>query len=62
MPKTYDHRAVEGRWYEEWVRRGAIQADPEPPRRNPIASSCRLPTLRVRDIWATPLTVPSKTP
>jgi valyl-tRNA synthetase len=30
IPKTYDHRAVEGRWYEEWERRGAFEADPNP--------------------------------
>ena len=30
IPKTYDHRAVEGRWYEEWERRGAFDADPNP--------------------------------
>jgi valyl-tRNA synthetase len=30
IPKTYDHRAVEGRWYEEWERRGAFEADPKP--------------------------------
>jgi valyl-tRNA synthetase len=28
IPKTYDHRAVEGRWYAEWERRGAFEADP----------------------------------
>ena len=30
IPKTYDHRAVEGRWYEEWERRRAFDADPNP--------------------------------
>ena len=30
IPKTYDHRAVEGRWYEKWERRGAFEADPNP--------------------------------
>ncbi|MBA2781593.1 MAG: class I tRNA ligase family protein, partial [Rubrobacteraceae bacterium] len=30
IPKTYDHRAVEGRWYEEWERSGAFDADPNP--------------------------------
>jgi valyl-tRNA synthetase len=30
IPKTYDHRAVEDRWYEEWERRGAFEADPNP--------------------------------
>ncbi|MCA1687511.1 MAG: valine--tRNA ligase [Actinobacteria bacterium] len=28
LPKTYDHRAVEGRIYAEWERRGAFEADP----------------------------------
>jgi valyl-tRNA synthetase len=28
LPKTYDHRAVEGRVYAEWERRGAFEADP----------------------------------
>ena len=32
IPKTYDHRAVEGRWYEEWERRGAFEGDPNPER------------------------------
>ena len=30
IPKTYDHRAVEGRWYEEWERSGVFEADPNP--------------------------------
>ncbi len=30
IPKTYDHHAVEVRWYEEWERRGAFEADPDP--------------------------------
>ena len=30
IPKTYDHRAVEGRWYEVWERNGAFEADPNP--------------------------------
>nr|MDQ5810017.1 valine--tRNA ligase [Actinomycetota bacterium] len=30
IPKTFDHRAVEGRWYAEWERRGAFEADPSP--------------------------------
>ncbi|HSL01110.1 MAG TPA: valine--tRNA ligase [Rubrobacteraceae bacterium] len=30
IPKTYDHRAVEGRIYAEWERRGAFDADPNP--------------------------------
>ena len=30
IPKTYDHRAVEGRVYAEWERRGAFEADPDP--------------------------------
>src|SRR3712207_7744390 len=30
IPKTVDHRAVEGRWYAEWERRGAFEADPSP--------------------------------
>jgi valyl-tRNA synthetase len=30
IPKTYDHHAVEGRWYAEWERRGAFEADPNP--------------------------------
>jgi valyl-tRNA synthetase len=28
LPKTYDHRAVEGRIYAEWERRGVFEADP----------------------------------
>ena len=28
LPKTYDHRTVEGRIYAEWERRGAFEADP----------------------------------
>jgi valyl-tRNA synthetase len=32
IPKTYDHRAVEDRWYAEWERRGAFKADPNPGR------------------------------
>ncbi len=32
IPKTYDHRAVEDRWYAEWERRGAFEADPNPDR------------------------------
>ena len=30
IPKTYDHRAAEGRVYAEWERRGAFEADPNP--------------------------------
>jgi len=30
IPKTYDHRDVEGRWYAEWERQGAFEADPNP--------------------------------
>jgi valyl-tRNA synthetase len=30
LPKTYDHRAVEGRIYAEWERRGAFSANPSP--------------------------------
>ena len=30
IPKTYDHRAVEARLYEEWERTGAFEADPNP--------------------------------
>ena len=30
IPKTYDHRTVEGRIYDEWERRGAFEADPNP--------------------------------
>jgi valyl-tRNA synthetase len=30
LPKTYDHRAVEGRIYAEWERRGAFEAEPSP--------------------------------
>jgi valyl-tRNA synthetase len=30
IPKTYDHRAVEDRWYAEWERRGAFDADQNP--------------------------------
>jgi valyl-tRNA synthetase len=30
IPKTFDHHAVEGRWYAEWERRGAFEADPSP--------------------------------
>jgi valyl-tRNA synthetase len=30
LPKTYDHRAVEGRIYAEWERHGAFVADPSP--------------------------------
>ena len=30
IPKTYDHRAVEGRWYAEWEKQGAFEADPKP--------------------------------
>ncbi len=30
LPKTYDHRAVETRLYEEWERSGAFDADPNP--------------------------------
>ncbi|CAN5822767.1 valine--tRNA ligase [soil metagenome] len=32
IPKTYDHRAVEDRWYAEWERQGAFEADPNPDR------------------------------
>ena len=28
LPKTYDHRSVEGRIYAEWERLGAFEADP----------------------------------
>jgi valyl-tRNA synthetase len=34
IPKIYDHRAVEGRWYAEWERRGAFEADPNPEKRS----------------------------
>src|SRR5918997_3191327 len=30
IPKTYDHRAVEARLYQEWERTGAFVADPNP--------------------------------
>ncbi len=30
IPKTYDHRAVEDRWYAEWERQGVFEADPDP--------------------------------
>ncbi len=30
IPKTYDHTVVEDRWYEEWERRGAFEADQNP--------------------------------
>jgi len=30
IPKVYDPAAVEARWYEEWERRGAFEADPNP--------------------------------
>jgi valyl-tRNA synthetase len=30
IPKTYDHRAVEDRWYAEWERQGVFEADPNP--------------------------------
>ena len=30
LPKTYDHRAVEGRIYAEWEHRGAFEAEPSP--------------------------------
>ena len=30
IPKTYDHRAVEARIYEEWESSGAFEADPNP--------------------------------
>jgi len=30
IPKTYDHRAVEARWYAEWERSGAFEANPNP--------------------------------
>jgi valyl-tRNA synthetase len=30
IPKTYDHRAVEGRIYDDWERRGAFDADRNP--------------------------------
>ena len=30
IPKTYDHRAVEARLYEEWERTGAFEVDPNP--------------------------------
>ena len=30
IPKTYDHRAVEARLYEEWERTGAFEAAPDP--------------------------------
>jgi valyl-tRNA synthetase len=30
IPKTYDHRGVEERWYAEWERSGAFEADPNP--------------------------------
>jgi valyl-tRNA synthetase len=30
IPKTYDHRAVEDRWYAEWERNGAFEAEPNP--------------------------------
>ena len=30
IPKTYDHRAVEDRWYAEWEIRGVFEADPNP--------------------------------
>jgi len=30
IPKTYDHRDVESRWYAEWVRQGVFEADPNP--------------------------------
>jgi len=30
IPKNYDHRAVEARWYTEWERSGAFEADPNP--------------------------------
>lgn len=33
IPKTYDPHAVEARWYAEWERRGAFEADPRPDRR-----------------------------
>ena len=29
IPKTYDHRAVEGRIYADWEHRGAFDADPD---------------------------------
>ena len=32
IPKTYDHRAVEDRWYAEWERQGAFEAEPNPDR------------------------------
>ena len=30
IPKNYDHRAVEDRWYAEWERQGAFESDPNP--------------------------------
>jgi valyl-tRNA synthetase len=30
IPKAYDPASVEARWYEEWERRGAFEADPNP--------------------------------
>jgi len=26
IPKTYDHKAVENRWYAEWERAGVFEA------------------------------------
>src|ERR687886_992005 len=30
IPKNYNHAAVEDRWYAEWERSGAFEADPNP--------------------------------
>ena len=30
IPKNYDPRSVEEKWYAEWERRGAFEADPNP--------------------------------
>jgi valyl-tRNA synthetase len=44
LPKTYDPREVEPRWYAEWLRRGYFHADVDPARR-PYVIMLPLPNI-----------------
>ena len=58
LPKAYDPKLVEEKWYRLWKERGYFHAEPDPDKQ-PYCITIPPPISRAACTWAMPSTTPS---